>query len=176
MYLKSIPESKRATRSQTGLPTYRVKDIVARSSPGVGSAGKISYSLLIEGPTETLENDIVLYMKPAQRSAISYVVQNKDLEKYFHHDGLRTVLCSYAMQASTPRWLGFTSIGQMHCLVDEVTAHSEDLDWKDINELNDILELVGYLGKTTGFSARSPFSLHRSIEHWFPFSQNSLRC
>ena len=174
MYLKSIPESKKATRSQTGLPTYRVKDIVARSSPGVGSAGKISYSLLVEGPTETLENDIVLYMKPAQRSAISYVVQNKDLEKYFHHDGLRTVLCSYAMQASTPRWLGYTSIGPMHCLVDEVTAHSEDLDWKDINELNDILELVGYLGKTTGFS--TVHLLLPSINHWFPFSENSLRC
>ena len=129
---------------------YNVKDLVARASPGVGSAGKISYSILVEGPTETLENDIVLYMKPAQKSAISYVVQHPDLEKYFHHDGLRTVLCSYAMQASTPRWLGYTSLGAIPCLVDEVTAHSEDLDWDDINDINDILEVVSYLGQATG--------------------------
>ena len=138
-------------------PPYRIKDIVARSSPGVGSAGKISYSILIEGPTETLENDVVLYMKPAQKSAISYVIENKELEKYFHHDGLRTVLCSYAMQASTHRWLGYTSIGAMHCLVDEVTAHSEDLNWNDINEYQDVIEVVQYLGRTTGSTSTTIF-------------------
>ncbi len=105
---------------------------------------------MVEGPTETLENDIVLYMKPAQKSAISYVVHNPQLEQLFQHDGLRTVLCSYAMQASTPKWLGYTTLGTIPCLVDEVTAHSEDLEWDDINDFNEILEVVSYLGKATG--------------------------
>ena len=129
---------------------FKIKDLVARASPGVGSAGKISYSILVEGLTETLENDIILYMKPAQKSAISYVVQNPRLEKYFHHDGLRTVLCSYAMQAATPKWLGYTSIGDVPCLVDEVTAHSEDLDWDDINDFQEVIEVVTFLGQATG--------------------------
>jgi uncharacterized protein (DUF2252 family) len=147
-YIKTIPQIKKqgADGERTN---YKIKDVVARASPGVGSAGKISYSILVEGPTETLENDIVLYMKPAQKSAISYVIQNPDLEQYFHHDGLRTVLCSYAMQASTPKWLGYTSLGSIPCLVDEVTAHSEDLDWDDINDINDVIEVVTYLGKAT---------------------------
>jgi hypothetical protein len=89
-------------------------------------------------------------MKPAQKSAISYVIQNPELEKYFKHDGLRTVLCSYAMHASTPKWLGYTTLGTIPCLVDEVTAHSEDLDWDDINDFNDIIEVVAYLGQATG--------------------------
>ncbi|CAF3999145.1 unnamed protein product [Adineta steineri] len=148
-YIKSVPESKKTSGYSEGRKDYKVKDVVARSSPGVGSAGKISYSILIEGPTETLENDIILYMKPAQKSAISYVIRNPELEKYFKHDGLRTVLCSYAMQASTPKWLGYTSIGSIPCLVDEVTAHAEDLDWDDINEFNDVIEVVGYLGQAT---------------------------
>lgn len=130
--------------------SYRIKDVVARSSPGIGSAGKISYSILVEGATETLENDVVLYMKPAQKSAVSYVVQHPELEQYFQHDGLRTVLCSYAMQAHTPKWLGYTTLGTVPCLVDEVTAHSEDLDWEDINDLNDVLEVVTYMGRATG--------------------------
>lgn len=148
-YVKTIPEVKKHTNFGETQQEFKIKDLVARASPGVGSAGKISYSILVEGPTETLENDIILYMKPAQKSAISYVVQNPRLEKYFHHDGLRTVLCSYAMQAATPKWLGYTSIGDVPCLVDEVTAHSEDLDWDDINDFQEVIEVVTFLGQAT---------------------------
>jgi uncharacterized protein (DUF2252 family) len=126
--LESIPASKTLSGGLGAELSYNVNDVVARSSPGIGSAGKMSYSILVEGPSETLENDVVLYMKPAQKSAVSYVVQNPELEQYFHHDGLRTVLCSYAMQAHTPKWLGYTTLGTVPCLVDEVSAHSEDLD------------------------------------------------
>jgi hypothetical protein len=89
-------------------------------------------------------------MKPAQKSAVSYVIKNEDLEQYFKHDGLRTVLCSYAMQASTPKWLGYTTLNSIPCMVDAVTAHSQDLDWTDINDLNDILEVVQYIGRAMG--------------------------
>jgi hypothetical protein len=73
-------------------------------------------------------------MKPAQKSAVSYVVKNE----------------KYAMKASTPRWLGYTTLNSIPCMVDAVTAHSEDLDWSDINDFNDIIEVVQYLGRATG--------------------------
>ncbi|CAF1278968.1 unnamed protein product [Adineta steineri] len=150
-YLDSIPENKKYSDRgfNGGELTYHIKDIVQCSSPGIGSAGKISYSFLLEGRSETLENDIILYLKPAQKSAVSYVVTNEQTETFFQNDGLRTVLCSYAMQASTPRWLGHTTLNSIACMVDAVTAHSIDLDWSDINDLNDILEVVQYLGKAT---------------------------
>ncbi|CAF3359452.1 unnamed protein product [Rotaria socialis] len=88
--------------------------------------------------TKTLENDIILYMKPAQKSAISYVVKNQEFEQYCQHDGLRNVLCSYAMQVSTPKWLGYATLHSIPCIVDAVTAHSEDLDWSNIDDFNDI--------------------------------------
>jgi uncharacterized protein (DUF2252 family) len=151
-YLETVPENKKHSEQgfNNGKLTYKIKDIVARSSPGIGSAGKISYSFLVEGRSETLENDVVLYMKPAQKSAVSYVVHNPTLDEYFKHDGLRTVLCSYAMQASTPKWLGYTTLGSVPCLVDAVTAHSEDLDWSDINDFKDVLEVIQYLGRALG--------------------------
>jgi uncharacterized protein (DUF2252 family) len=151
-YLETVPENKKHSEKgfNNGQVTFKIKDIVARSSPGIGSAGKISYSFLLEGRSETLENDIVLYMKPAQKSAVSYVVQNPAIDEYFKHDGLRTVLCSYAMQASTPKWLGYTTLGSIPCLVDEVTAHSEDLDWSDINDFKDVVEVIEYLGRAMG--------------------------
>lgn len=151
-YLETVPDIKKhADRGFSGGQlTYRVKDIVARSSPGIGSAGKTSYSFLLEGRTETLENDIVLYMKPAQKSAVSYVVRNSIVDEYFKHDGLRTVMCSYAMQASTPQWLGYTTLGNVPCLVDAVTAHSEDLDWSDVSDFKEFVEIVQYLGRAIG--------------------------
>lgn len=153
-YLETVPDVKKNSEGSvsTGQLAFRIKDIVARSSPGIGSAGKTSYSFLIEGRTETLENDVVLYMKPAQKSAVSYVVRNPIVDQYFKHDGLRTVLCSYAMQASTPKWLGYTTLGSTPCLVDAVTAHSEDLDWSDINEFNEFVEVIQYLGRAMGKS------------------------
>ena len=127
-----------------------MKDVVSRSASGIGSAGKISYNFLLEGPTQTLENDIILWMKIAQRSAISYVITNPELDQYFQHDGLRIVLCTYAMQAATPKFLGYTTHKGVSMIVDEVPAHAQDLEWDDINDFNDILEVVTYLGQATG--------------------------
>ncbi|CAF2794330.1 unnamed protein product [Rotaria sp. Silwood2] len=148
-YLETIPDNKKYWNQNFNHKelTYKIKDIVQCFTPGIGSAGKISYSFLIEGQTETLENDIILYMKPAQKSAVSYVVKNENFEQYFQHDGLRTVLCSYAMQASTPRWLGYTTLNSTPCIVDAVTAHSKDLDWSDINDFDDVIEVVQNLGR-----------------------------
>ena len=152
-YLDTVPESKQiADRNDGKQLTYKVKDIVARSSPGIGSAGKTSYSFLIQRRSDILENDVILYMKPAQKSAVSYAVRNPTIEEYFKHDGLRTVLCSYAMQASTHKWLGYTTLRTIPCLVDEATAYSEDLDWSDINDFKDVVEVVQYLGQATGKS------------------------
>lgn len=151
-YLESVPDHKKHAEHgfNSGAMTYEIKDVIQKTSPGIGSAGKTSYSFLIEGRSETLENDIVLYLKPAQKSAISYVVKHPDLEQYFQHDGLRMVLCTYAMQASTPKWLGYTTMNGIPCFVDAVTAHAKDLDWSDINDFNDVSEVVEYMGRATG--------------------------
>lgn len=117
---------------------------------GIGSAGKTSYSILVEGLTESLENDVILYMKPAQKSAISYVIKNLDVENHFGDDARRIVLCSYALQAEVPKWLGYTEIDSVAYLVDQATAYSEDLDWKKINDTKEIIEVVQYLGQATG--------------------------
>ena len=175
-YLESIPENKKY-RDRSGKVaelTYRIKDIVQRTSPGIGSAGKISYSFLIEGRNETLDSDVILYMKPAQKSAVSHVVQNQYIEQYFQSDGLRTVLCSYAMQASTPKWLGYTTLNSVSCMVDAVAAHSEDLEWSDINTFEDMTEVVQYLGQATGKISSLTAILKQSSCVYYISSKNSL--
>lgn len=151
-YLKTIPEHKKhsGVGYNGGTIEFKIKHVVKTMTMGVGSAGKICYLFLLEGESETLENDIILFMKPAQRSALSCAVKNEEIEQYFSHDGLRIVLSTYAMTASASRWMGYTTMDSIPFLVEAVSAHSKDLDWSTINDLKDIFEVVEYLGKTTG--------------------------
>ncbi|MBD3562376.1 DUF2252 domain-containing protein, partial [Planktothrix sp. FACHB-1355] len=113
-YLKSIPRSKKFERLN-----YNIKDIVVRQGMGIGSAGTSSYNLLLEGPTQALENDIIIYMKPAQVAAPSLVVTDPKIKNYFLHDGHRTVISQRALQAYSDPWLGYTTLNGMGMLVEE---------------------------------------------------------
>lgn len=90
-------------------------------------------------------------MKPATQSAVATVLSTSQLEKYFKHDGLRTVLCAYAMHAVTSKWLGYATLDNKIALfIDEVSTHSRDLDWEDIDDLDSICQTAEYLGKAMG--------------------------
>jgi uncharacterized protein (DUF2252 family) len=143
-YVATIPQAKRFK----GV-SYRVKDVVARKGVGIGSAGLASYTLLLEGGTEALENDILLYMKQAQTAAPSRVVTDQRIKDYFLHDGHRTVISQLALQSHADPWIGYTTLNGVGQLVDEVSPYENDLEWDGINALDEILELVTYLGKAT---------------------------
>ena len=114
---------------------------------GIGSAGLPSYDLLVEGPTQALENDIIIYMKQAQVASPSRVVTDPAIQGYFEHNGHRTVLSQRALQAYADPWLGYTTLSGIGQLVAEVSPYTADLEWDDINDLEDILHLLDYLGK-----------------------------
>lgn len=65
-YLETLPEE-----SLVRPDSYRVKDVVGRRGVGIGSAGLPSYNILLEGHSDALENDVVIYLKQAQTPAVS---------------------------------------------------------------------------------------------------------
>lgn len=145
-YLRTIPENKKESSL-----TYKIKDIIARTSSGIGSAGRTSYSILIQGKTQALESDVVIFMKPATKSAVASVIRDPNLDQYFQHDGLRIVLCAYAMHSVTSKWLGYTTLNnQIPLVVDEVSTHSKGLEWDDINDFEAVCQTAEYLGKAMG--------------------------
>jgi hypothetical protein len=90
-------------------------------------------------------------MKAAKKSAVATVIDNPDLDKYFKHDGLRTVLCAYAMHAVTSRWLGYATLNnKISLFVNSVATHTKDLSWDDINDFEDFCQTAEYLGKAMG--------------------------
>lgn len=141
-YLTTIPESKRFRRG-----SYNIKDVVAKRGVGIGSAGLPSYNVLVEGNTQALENDIIIYMKQAQTASPSRVIEDMAIKDYFEHDGHRTVLSQRALQAYADPWLGYTTLDGVGQLVAEASPYVGDLDWTDINDMDDMLELLVFLGQ-----------------------------
>jgi uncharacterized protein (DUF2252 family) len=172
-YLETLPEA-----SLVRPDSYRVKDVVGRRGIGIGSAGLPSYNILLEGHSDALENDVVIYLKQAQTPAVSRHVKDAAVRDYFLHEGHRTVISQRALQAHADPWLGWTEIedggrrtGQ---LVAEVSPYAVDLDWSDIDDPQDIAATVADLGRATAAmhaaaddsSGHSlvPFSTERAID------------
>ncbi|TWG07466.1 DUF2252 domain-containing protein [Saccharopolyspora dendranthemae] len=141
-YLETIPQENRMREV-----AYTIKDIVGSSGFGIGSAGLPAYNVLIEGPTEALENDVVLSMKQGNVAAPSRVVTDERIRSRFEHHGHRTALSQRALQAHADPMLGHTEIGGVGYLVDELSPYESDLDWDDLTEPSDILPVLDYLGR-----------------------------
>ncbi|MYW66270.1 DUF2252 domain-containing protein [Streptomyces sp. SID8379] len=168
-YLETLPES-----SLTRPDSYRVKDVVGRRGIGIGSAGLPSYNILLEGNSDALENDVIIYMKQAQTPAVSRHITDPAIREYFQHEGHRTVISQRALQAHADPWLGWTELDGSGQLVAEVSPYAVDLDWSDIDDTEEIAAVVADLGRATATmhaaaddqSGESlvPFSTERAID------------
>jgi uncharacterized protein (DUF2252 family) len=143
-YLDTIPESKRM-----GSISYQLKDVVATSGFGIGSAGLPAYNLLVEGHTQALENDIVLSMKQGNVAAPSRVVDHPQAREYFRHHGHRTAVSQSALQAHADPWLGWTDLDGTGYVVAEISPYDTDLDWSELSEPGDLAPVVEQLGRAT---------------------------
>ncbi|WP_431044913.1 DUF2252 domain-containing protein [Streptomyces sp. P1-3] len=168
-YLETLPES-----SLTRPDSYRVKDVVGRRGIGIGSAGLPSYNILLEGNSDALENDVVIYMKRGQTPAVSRHITDEQVRAYFQHEGHRTVISQRALQAHADPWLGWTELDGRGQLVAEVSPYAVDLDWSDLDDPAEIAAVVADLGRATATmhaaaddtSGHSlvPFSTERAID------------
>lgn len=168
-YLETLPES-----SLTRPDSYRVKDVVGRRGIGIGSAGLPSYNILLEGNSDALENDVVIYMKQAQTPAVSRHITDHAVREYFQHEGHRTVISQRALQAHADPWLGWTELDGAGQLVAEISPYAVDLDWSDLDDPEEIAAVVADLGRATATmhaaaddeSGHSlvPFSTERAID------------
>lgn len=144
-YLDSIPEDKRFDRSLF----YDLRDVVGKSGFGIGSAGLPAYNLLVEGYSQALDNDVVLSMKQANVPAVSRFVNSAEVERYFDHEGHRTVVSQRALQAHTDPLLGYTDLDGVGYVVSELSPYEVDLDWSGLTEPDQVKSVVDLLGRAT---------------------------
>lgn len=143
-YLPTLPTLDAARSEQ-----YKIKDIVMRKGVGIGSAGLPSYNVLLEGHTQALENDVIIYMKQGQTPAVSRWIEDPRVKGYFKHQGHRTSESQRALQAHADIWAGHTVLRGVGQVVAEVSPYAADLDWSDVNELPDLSSVTNYLGRAT---------------------------
>ena len=144
-YLETIPRSKRFDRDLF----YDLRDVVGKSGFGIGSAGLPAYNLLVEGYSQALDNDVVLSMKQANVPALSRFSDSRAVDRYFEHEGHRTVVSQRALQVHTDPLLGYTQIDGRGYVVAEVSPYEYDLDWSAINEPDEMRHVVRALGQAT---------------------------
>jgi uncharacterized protein (DUF2252 family) len=139
-YLTTLP-------TQSNPVEHVIKDVALRKGVGIGSAGLPSYNLLLEGRSQALENDVILYMKQAQVPAVARHIPDEKVARYFHHQGHRTAESQRALQAYADPWLGYTTLNGVGQLVAEVSPYSADLDWEDVNEPTELRSIMRDLGR-----------------------------
>lgn len=144
-YLETIPENKRFDRALF----YDLVDAVGTSGLGIGSAGLPAYSILVEGYSQALDNDVVLSMKQANIPAVSRFVHTSDIDGHFEHEAHRTVLSQRALQAHTDPLLGWTTLEGVPYVISEVSPYEVDLDWSSLTEPSEIAAVVDLLGRAT---------------------------
>jgi uncharacterized protein (DUF2252 family) len=127
--------------------SYTIKDMALRKGVGIGSAGLPSYNLLLEGQTQALENDVIIYLKQAQVPAVARHIDDERVRSYFKHQGHRTAESQRALQAYADAWLGYTELDGVGQLVAEVSPYAADLDWADVNEPAELASVVSDLGR-----------------------------
>ncbi|WP_369205381.1 DUF2252 domain-containing protein [Streptomyces sp. PU-14G] len=152
-YLETLPRHEGRERHGA----HRVKDVVGRRGIGIGSAGLPSYNILLEGHSDALENDLVIYMKQAQTPAVSHHITDQAVRDYFRHEGHRTVISQRALQAHADPWLGWTELGGAGQLVAEVSPYAVDLDWSDLSDPEEI-------GQVTADLARATATMHAAAD------------
>lgn len=145
-YLDSIPPGRRPDGGAA-----RIKDVVGRRGVGIGSAGLPSYNLLLEGHTEAMENDVVLFMKQARPAAPAEggLTHLPGEPHRFSDDAQRTVSAQRGLQADTDPWLGHCQLRGRPMLVAEVSPYAADICWDDLNESAEILDTLEQLGRAT---------------------------
>ena len=144
-YLDTIPRNKRSSNEIF----YALQDVVGKSGFGIGSAGLPAYNLLIEGASQALDNDVLLSMKQANVPAVSRFLDQESVERYFDHEGHRTVVSQRALQKHTDPLLGHTELDGVGYVVAEVSPYEVDLDWGGLTEPDQIAQVVDLLGRAT---------------------------
>lgn len=141
-YLTTLPDLE--GRDPAAL---QIKDVVAASGFGIGSAGQPAFTLLLAGPTDALETDVVISMKQANVCAPSRVVGDEHIRDYFEHHGHRTVISQRALQAHADPWLGFTELRGVGQVVKELSPYERDLDWSELTDAEEIARVSMELGR-----------------------------
>jgi uncharacterized protein (DUF2252 family) len=128
----------------------RVKSIARRLHAGTGSLGSDRFYLLIEGASESPDDDRILDVKQQGAPTPYHFFDEVDREAYdhaFEHHAERHARAYKALERHTDDHLGWMILGGETFSVRERSAYKRDFPIDELREVEGYLELAGYWGE-----------------------------
>lgn len=142
-YVNSIASSKRYAASY-----YTVKDIHQKLGSGVGSLGRLRYYVLIQGPTTSTSDDVILELKQEVTSVVA-IVNNGQLpaSAYGYNEGGRVAKTAKAQLINADVLVGYTTIAGKPYFVREKSPFQEDFDYNLLTSAGKMNTAATYVGQ-----------------------------
>jgi uncharacterized protein (DUF2252 family) len=142
-YIGSISSSKRYAASY-----YQVKDIRQKLGSGVGSLGKLRYYVLIEGPSSSTSDDLILELKQELASAVAEVDNGQlPAADYGNNEAQRVALTAKAQTLYADVLIGYANINGMAFYFHEKSPFEEDFDFTQLSSAGKLNTAATYLGQ-----------------------------
>lgn len=142
-YIASIAISKRYPASY-----YAVKDIRQKLGSGTGSLGRLRYYVLIEGPSSSTADDVILEMKQESASAVALAAPNRMPGWiYDNHEGQRVARTMKALLSNADVLAGYTRVAGVPYFLREKSPWQEDFDFTKLTSCSKFKDAVRYAGK-----------------------------
>lgn len=143
-YVNSIASGKRYQTSY-----YAVKDVAQKLGSGVGSLGRLRYWILIEGPSSSNSDDVVLEMKEMSTSAVALANPGgMPGSAYGNHEGARVVLSMKAGLSNTDVLVGYTTVSGKPFYLKEKSPYQVDFDYTELRgHTGDFTDTARAMGK-----------------------------
>lgn len=142
-YVASIGASKRYAASY-----YQVKDIRQKLGSGIGSLGKLRYYILVEGPSTSASDDVILEAKQEVASAVAGAAAGQlPAADYGYHEGQRVAMTAKAQTLNADVLIGYATIGGLAYYVHEKSPYAEDFDATQLTSAGKLSTAATYLGQ-----------------------------
>ena len=142
-YISTIASSKQYAASY-----YQVKDIRQKLGSGVGSLGKLRYYILIEGPSTSTTDDVILEIKQEITSAVAEV-NNGQLPAvdYNNNEANRVAITAKAQTLNADVLIGYATINGLNYFFHEKSPYEEDFDYTQLTSAGKLNTAATYLGQ-----------------------------
>jgi uncharacterized protein (DUF2252 family) len=170
-YISTIASSKQYAASY-----YQVKDIRQKLGSGVGSLGKLRYYILIEGPSTSTSDDVILEIKQETTSAVAEA-NNGQLPAvdYNNNEANRVAMTAKAQTLNADVLIGYATINGLTYFFHEKSPYEEDFDTTQLTSAGKLNTAATYLGQALASahavsdqdynSAIVPYSIDKQVSN-----------
>ena len=142
-YISTIASSKQYSASY-----YQVKDIRQKLGSGVGSLGKLRYYILIEGPSTSTSDDVILEIKQETTSAVAEVNNGQlPAADYNNNEANRVAMTAKAQTLNADVLIGYATINGLTYFFHEKSPFEEDFDFTQLTSAGKLNTAATYLGQ-----------------------------